>query len=503
MRDPDMVHRAERAATALERAWGHWRVMHGFGADPLAPVSSYVGYSLEEPWGQPRVVFGVAAEEAERLAALLDGHDCVGPVHAEVTSRPDWRYVPVSDRPIATRRPPEDQPRVPAQAARPGSDLFASGGQDSQGPAGATDSAMNAASVRAARVKSKPVTAAPVSRASMRASGDVAASGKAAQLVAAEPGKVTAVAEAAESGGRAGTAGDVSAGASATVESATVESATVESASTPRNGAASNGAARNGVARSGAASNDVASNAAPGGNAGPSGIVAGGSIAATGGATNGMEGTASDSTTGGAGSGSTTSGVGSDSAVGDSAASGSAANGGTASDSTLGRTTASEVLGEVSTTDDGGANGDTRQSRGRGGPAGAGSKGEGPMPAPPGTVAFRRRPDQPTDLSADPALLADSDSYDVMPTQGPGYRGPRYQGFPPQYQSGPDPGLPQPDYASYAYEDDDFAADAVQPEPSRPRPVSKRGRSRRSGPGAHEVNPWDRQAGRAATDHAV
>ena len=79
------------------------------------------------------------------------------------------------------------------------------------------------------------------------------------------------------------------------------------------------------------------------------------------------------------------------------------------------------------------------------------------MSAPPGTVAFRRRPDHPANLAPDPAPLATSDSYDEMPTQGPGYRGPRYQGFPPQYQSGPDPGLPQPDYASYAYEDDSIA----------------------------------------------
>jgi hypothetical protein len=78
MRDPDLVMRAERAAIALEQAWGRWRVMHGLDTGPLPPVTSYVGYSLEEPWGQPRVVFGVAAEEAERLAALLNGHDCVG-----------------------------------------------------------------------------------------------------------------------------------------------------------------------------------------------------------------------------------------------------------------------------------------------------------------------------------------------------------------------------------------------------------------------------------------
>src|SRR5258708_34538310 len=75
MRDPDLVLRAQRAAAALERAWYRWRLTHGLGADPLPPVSSYVGYSLEEPWGQPRVVFGVDAEEAEQLAALLDRNE--------------------------------------------------------------------------------------------------------------------------------------------------------------------------------------------------------------------------------------------------------------------------------------------------------------------------------------------------------------------------------------------------------------------------------------------
>jgi len=72
MRDPDVVLRAQQAAAVLERAWDHWRTLHGVGAGALPPVSSYVGYSLEEPWGQPRVVFGIAAEEAEQLAALLD-----------------------------------------------------------------------------------------------------------------------------------------------------------------------------------------------------------------------------------------------------------------------------------------------------------------------------------------------------------------------------------------------------------------------------------------------
>jgi hypothetical protein len=86
MRDPELILRAQRAATELERAWDRWRTMHGLDTEPLPPVSSYVGYSLEEPWGQPRVVFGIAAAEAEHLAALLDRHDCAGPVYAAMTS---------------------------------------------------------------------------------------------------------------------------------------------------------------------------------------------------------------------------------------------------------------------------------------------------------------------------------------------------------------------------------------------------------------------------------
>jgi hypothetical protein len=88
MRDPDLVVRAQKAATALERAWCHWRSTHGLDAEPAPPVSSYVGYSLDAPWGQARIVFGICAEEAEQLAALLEHHDCVGPVHASVTARP-------------------------------------------------------------------------------------------------------------------------------------------------------------------------------------------------------------------------------------------------------------------------------------------------------------------------------------------------------------------------------------------------------------------------------
>ncbi len=119
MRDPGLVLRAERAATALERAWEHWRGQHGLGGQPPAPVSSYVGYSLEEPWGQPRVVFGVAAEDAELLAALLDGHDCVGPVYAEVYAEvADWRRSNGSHL-AATALPADSRIAVPAQAPPP------------------------------------------------------------------------------------------------------------------------------------------------------------------------------------------------------------------------------------------------------------------------------------------------------------------------------------------------------------------------------------------------
>ncbi|HVB44755.1 MAG TPA: hypothetical protein VNF47_18915 [Streptosporangiaceae bacterium] len=88
MRDPDLVFKAQLAASALESAWHRWRVVHGLTSDPMPTVSSYVGYSLEEPWGQPRVVFGLAAEDAEQLTALLERHDCVGPVYATVTALP-------------------------------------------------------------------------------------------------------------------------------------------------------------------------------------------------------------------------------------------------------------------------------------------------------------------------------------------------------------------------------------------------------------------------------
>src|ERR1700742_34115 len=73
MRDPELVARADRAAARLESAWERWRALQGLGETPGQPVVGYVGYALKEPWGQPRAVIGFSAEEAERLAELVEG----------------------------------------------------------------------------------------------------------------------------------------------------------------------------------------------------------------------------------------------------------------------------------------------------------------------------------------------------------------------------------------------------------------------------------------------
>jgi hypothetical protein len=81
MRDPELVARAQRAATRLESAWEQWRALHGLAVAPGQPVVSYVGYSLKEPWGEPRVVIGIDADEAEYLADFLDRDECAqGPL---------------------------------------------------------------------------------------------------------------------------------------------------------------------------------------------------------------------------------------------------------------------------------------------------------------------------------------------------------------------------------------------------------------------------------------
>jgi hypothetical protein len=113
MRDPELVMRAQRAAMELEQAWERWRTMHRLVPDPLPPVSSYVGYSMEEPWGQPRVVFGIDAREAEQFAALLDHHDCEGPVYAAMTAKSGTRAEQDSD--LMTADPGRGRVRVPSQ----------------------------------------------------------------------------------------------------------------------------------------------------------------------------------------------------------------------------------------------------------------------------------------------------------------------------------------------------------------------------------------------------
>ena len=77
MRDPELVARAQRAATRLESAWEQWRALHGLAVAPGQQVVSYVGYSLKEPWGEPRVVIGIDADEAEYLAEFLDRDECL------------------------------------------------------------------------------------------------------------------------------------------------------------------------------------------------------------------------------------------------------------------------------------------------------------------------------------------------------------------------------------------------------------------------------------------
>ena len=72
MRDPELVARAQRAATRLESVWEQWRTRHGLAVASGPPVVSHVGYSLGEPWGEPRVVTGIDADEAEYLADFLD-----------------------------------------------------------------------------------------------------------------------------------------------------------------------------------------------------------------------------------------------------------------------------------------------------------------------------------------------------------------------------------------------------------------------------------------------
>ena len=98
MRDPELVARAQRAATRLESAWEQWRALHGLAVAPGQPVVSYVGYSLKEPWGEPRVVIGIDADEAEYLAEFLDRDECAqrGQVPLQQAAQVPLQPVPLS-----------------------------------------------------------------------------------------------------------------------------------------------------------------------------------------------------------------------------------------------------------------------------------------------------------------------------------------------------------------------------------------------------------------------
>lgn len=99
MRDPELVARAQRAATRLESAWEQWRTLHGLAATPAQPVVSYVGYSLKEPWGEPRVVIGIDADEAEYLAEFLDRDECAQRGLASPQQIPQVSQVPFKQVP--------------------------------------------------------------------------------------------------------------------------------------------------------------------------------------------------------------------------------------------------------------------------------------------------------------------------------------------------------------------------------------------------------------------
>ena len=100
MRDPELVARAQRAATRLESAWEQWRALHGLAVAPGQPVVSYVGYSLKEPWGEPRVVIGIDADEAEYLAEFLDRDECAQRGQQVLPQQAQLPQAPVQQMPV-------------------------------------------------------------------------------------------------------------------------------------------------------------------------------------------------------------------------------------------------------------------------------------------------------------------------------------------------------------------------------------------------------------------
>jgi hypothetical protein len=445
MRDPDLVQQAERAAIALERAWGRWRVMHGLGTEPAPPVSSYVGYSLEDPWGQPRVVFGIGAEEAERLAALLDGHDCVGPVHAEVTGRPDWRQA-AAGPPAARAWPAGDQGGIPAQAPQPAAEELV--------PAQHADTgADDWENTIAGQVGADPVTTVP---ASYRPASARPASSRPVSTgpVAAGPATSGAAPSTREPGDAAGTGHAAAAIPEIGAESAPGVAEREPDDSGPLPAATAPAAAA--MAPAATAQRPPLARAFPAAPLLP---------AAARGATTQRRHSAA-------------------AAVADS--------------------------GQAVTEDE--QNGTVQF----------------PALTQPGIVAFRRRQEQAASqvpglpspavpgspgLAGSPASQVppapfaappDADADDLTASPGPGYRGPRYRGFPPRYQSGAPAEQPPGSLSSAPVPPPavEAAAEPARAELSSPRQVSRLGRSRRSGHGAHEAGGWP-HGDHAATDTAV
>jgi hypothetical protein len=451
MRDPDLVHRAERAARALERAWGHWRTTHGLGSDPLPPVSSYVGYSLDEPWGQPRVVFGVSAEDAERLTVLLDGHDCVGPVHAELTGRPDWRHGPAGGSPLPGW-PLPDELSIPLQAPQPWSDDFSPVSQ-ADPPA-----RMDTSAAEPGGLPAEDLVGA-------RADHDRLEPGSSDAPVAGEAAATGALGEHDPAGNYA--AGDHAPGDSVGV---------------------------------GYASSDHSGAAYPGGDY-PSGDAASGdSVRGAGASGDSVSGDGPTTDNARPGSGGSRDPAAAADGPGPSGLSESTASRQPRSRSVPAAPLARSAVGSRSAGRD--ELGDLQPTGVSAEPAGAGQL--PPLP-PPGTVAFRKRSDQPLDVAEEPDPLAGplaTSGYDFMPSQGPGYRGPRYQGYPPQYRDGSEPDEAPADRAAVPEADrEEVPPAASQPQRAKSRQVSRLGRGRRQGPGAHEA--WGPSDGQPAADHAM
>ena len=76
MRDPELVARAQRAATRLESAWDNGVRCMDSRSRPDSRSSATSAIRLRNPGGEPRVVIGIDADEAEYLAEFLDRDEC-------------------------------------------------------------------------------------------------------------------------------------------------------------------------------------------------------------------------------------------------------------------------------------------------------------------------------------------------------------------------------------------------------------------------------------------